>query len=285
MSLDLLHSAWFWRGLLSGSLVALSCVPLGVLLYFRRMSLLTDALAHVSLPGIVLAFLLTGSLDGRALLPGAAAMGLVAALLIERLSRVRHVRPDAAIGVVFTVLFAGGVIALSTLVRDVHLDVNCLLFGDILGVSDQTLVNLALTTLGTQILTLAGRRWLEASTFDETFARTVGVPVSWIRYLLIAAAAMAAAAAFEAVGAILVIAFFTLPAAFAHQITRTMGGLMVTAQLFALMSVAAGMAGSILWNTSTGGTIVVVQAVVYGVTVAVKNRPSRRSPEPSTNLT
>lgn len=258
---------WLWRAVLAGMLVSTACVPLGVWLYFRRMSLLTDALSHIALPGVVGAFLVTGSLSAPALLPGAALAGVGSALTIEHLSKLRRVRPDAAIGVVFSAFFAVGVILLSAVVRDVHLDTHCLVFGDILGVDNRALTNLALASAATLgLVAYAGRR-MTLATFDPHFARTAGVNVDAYRYATIVLASIASAAAFEAVGAILVVAFFVLPAAFGHQVARTSRGVHLWAMAFAWFSVVGGMALSVMANTAGSGAIVLCQASVYALTL------------------
>ncbi len=254
---------WMWRGMLTVNLVAIACAVLGVFLYLRRMSLLADALAHVALPGIVAAFLVSGSLDGPVMLAGAVVVGLLAAGSIETLSRRPNIRSDAAIGIVFTSFFALGVILLSTVVRDAHIDTHCLIFGDVLGISDRALW-LVLTVVPVVLgLVAIFYRWLTASSFDPRFAAAVGIPVVAVNYGLMTAVTVTAVAGFEAVGAILVIALIIVPAATAHLLADRLVTMIAWSIVHAIVSCWVGLYLAIAINTSAAGAIVVVGGALY----------------------
>lgn len=257
------YGDWMWRGTLAGLLVSVPCALLGVFLYLRRLSLVADAISHVALPGIVAAFLLGATLDGPGLLIGAAAVGLLSSVAIGWLQRRPHVRSDAAIGIVFTVLFAIGVIGLTIGVHDAHLDTDCVLFGNILGVSDGTLWMLGISAPIVVALVALGWRWLAISTFDERFAATVGIPVTAIHYLLMGGVSLQTVASFEAVGAILVIALIVTPAATAHLLCDRLGPMALTAMAHGAVSTLLGMYLSIWIDTSSAGAIVVCGAFLY----------------------
>ena len=254
---------WMLRGMLTVNLVAIACAVLGVFLYLRRMSLLADALAHVALPGIVAAFLISGSLDAPIMLGGAVAVGLLSALSIETLASRPNIRSDAAIGIVFTSFFALGVILLSTVVRDAHIDTHCLLFGDVLGISDRALSLVITVVPGVLILVAIFWRWLAASSFDPGFAASIGIPVVAVNYGLMTAVTVTAVAGFEAVGAILVIALIIVPGATAHLLSDRLWTMMFWAVAHGILSSWIGMYVAIAVNTSAAGAIVVVGGVFY----------------------
>ena len=254
---------WMWRGMLTVHLVAIGCAVLGVFLYLRRMSLLADALAHVALPGIVAAFLISGSLDAPWMLAGAVGVGLLSAGSIEALASRPNIRSDAAIGIVFTAFFAAGVILLSTVVRDAHIDTHCLLFGDVLGVSDRAIL-LVVTVVPTVLALVAiFYRWLAVSSFDLRFAAAIGVPVVAVNYGLMTAVTVTAVAGFEAVGAILVIALIIVPAATAHLLSDRLVVMIAWSIGHAIISCWVGMYTAIALNTSAAGAIVCVGGMLY----------------------
>ncbi len=257
--------AWMWRGMLAAILVAVPCAVLGVFLYLKRMSLLSDALAHVALPGIVAAFLLSGEMEGPFMLFGAATVGVGAAWLIETLSRRPNVRPDAAVGIVFTTLFAAGVILLSTQVHDAHIDTDCVLFGNVLAISNDTLWMLAVAAPVVLVGVAIFWRWLAISSFDPVLAVNVGVPVTAVHYGLMTGVSLTTVAGFEAVGAVLVIALVIVPAATAHILANRLSTMVGIAVVHAVLSTVIGMYASVWLNCSSAGAIVVAGGVLYAL--------------------
>lgn len=263
---------WMWRGVLAATLVAVPCAVLGVFLYLKRMSMISDALAHVALPGIVAAFLLSGSMDGPFLLAGAAVVGLGASFFIEALSRRPNVRPDAAIGIVFTVLFAAGVVLLSTQVHDAHIDSDCVLFGNVLAISDRTLWMLAFVAPTVLVAVGVFWRWLAVSSFDPSIAVNLGVPVGLVHYGLMTGVSLTTVAGFEAVGAVLVIALIIVPGATAHILADRLTNMVAIAVGHAVLSVVLGMYASVWLNCSSAGAIVVTGGLLYGLAFAFAPR-------------
>ena len=225
--------------MLIGVLAAVACALPGNFLILRRQALIGDAISHVVLPGIVVAFLVTGTVATMPMLIGAGGAALVAVVLIEAIRRLGRIEPGAAMGVVFTALFAGGVLLLEQSdTSRVHLDVDHALMGNL-----ETLIWLRASGWGSVIdpvalshlppelpriavvaalmaaLTVIFWRPLKLATFDEGFARAIGLPVSAIGLALVIAAAVAAVAAFDAVGSIIVIAMFICPPATARLMT------------------------------------------------------------------
>lgn len=246
--------------LLIGMLAALACALPGNFLLLRRQALIGDAISHVVLPGIVVAFLVTGAIRTGPVLLGAGAAALLAALMIEAIRRVGRIEPGAAMGVTFTALFATGVLLLEVSgASRVHLDAEHALYGNL-----ESLVWLdatgwaslidpaALATLPPELLRMAWVtglivalmllfwRPLAMSTFDEGYAATIGLPVRVIGLGLVAVSALAAVAAFDAVGSILVIAMFVCPPAAARLMTNRLGRQVAWSAGFALLSGALG---------------------------------------------
>ena len=225
--------------MLIGVLAAVACALPGNFLILRRQALIGDAISHVVLPGIVVAFLVTGTVATMPMLIGAWGAALVAVVLIEAIRRLGRIEPGAAMGVVFTALFAGGVLLLEQSdTSRVHLDVDHALMGNLetliwLRASgwDSVIDPVALSHLPPELpriavvaalmaaLTVIFWRPLKLATFDEGFARAIGLPVSAIGLALVIAAAVAAVAAFDAVGSIIVIAMFICPPATARLMT------------------------------------------------------------------
>jgi len=207
----------------TGSLVAIGCALVGSFLVLRRMSMLGDAISHAVLPGIVLAFLFTGS---RAILPmliGAGALGLLTAFLTDVLNRQGKLQTDAAIGVTFTWLFALGVVLISQYAGEVDLDLDCVLYGEILyapfdrlSVGGHDLGPRVIWSMGgvvvvTALFVALAWKQLKVCTFDPGLAQALGFNVALWHYLLMGAVSLTTVAAFESVGAILVVAMMTAP--------------------------------------------------------------------------
>lgn len=249
---------------LIGTLAAVSCALLGNFLVLRRQSLMGDAVSHVVLPGIVVAFVLTGSMDTLPMLAGAAIAALVAAALIEAVRLVGKVEPGAAMGVVFTSLFALGVVLLEqTDIGSIHFDVEHVLYGNLeslvwlagtewgaltdpaaLADLPPQLSRLAVTLLLVVAFLFVAWRPLVISTFDPVFAATAGVPVRLVNAVLVALVAITAVTAFDAVGAILTIAMLICPAAAARMMTDRLGAQIGWSVLFASMSAVGGYFGA-----------------------------------------
>jgi manganese/zinc/iron transport system permease protein len=246
--------------MLIGTLAAVACALPGNFLLLRRQALLGDAISHVVLPGIVAAFLVTGTVTSVPMLLGAAAAALVAVALIEAVRRLGRIEPGAAMGVVFTSMFAAGVLLLDLSdTSSVHLDVEHALYGNLEsliwieaeGWSSLTdpealaglppeLARIAAATLLTVLFTALLWRPLAIATFDEGFARAQGIPTSLLGLALVTVAAIAAVAAFDAVGSIIVIAMFICPPAAARLMTDRLPAQVAWSLGFAVASALLG---------------------------------------------
>ena len=279
--------------ILIGVFASVACALPGNFLILRRQALIGDAISHVVLPGIVVAFLVTGEIATLPMLAGAAGAALVAVVLIEAIRRLGRIEPGAAMGVSFTFLFALGVLILErTDTSNVHLDVEHALMGNLESLiwfrADGwgSLVDpVALAGLPDELFRLAGVagviaalvwlfwRPLAISTFDPGFARGLGMPVGIIGFGLVVVAAIAAVAAFDAVGSIIVIAMFICPPAAARLMTDRLGRQVAWSVAFAVLSAVIGyvLAGyGPLWigaqdAVSAAGMIAVVSGVILAV--------------------
>ena len=279
--------------ILIGILASIACALPGNFLVLRRQALIGDAISHVVLPGIVVAFLLTGTVASLPMMIGAAGAAIIAVILIETIKRLGRIEPGAAMGVVFTSMFAGGVLLLEQSdTSSVHLDVEHALMGNLESLvwfaADgwSSLLNpVALAALPPELpriaavcalvagLTYLFWRPLKISTFDEGFARTMGIPTTAISIGLVIAAAVAAVAAFDAVGSIIVIAMFICPPAAARLMTNRLEVQVGWSIVFAGVSAVLGyvFAGyGPLWfggqhAVSAAGMIATVSGVILGL--------------------
>lgn len=280
--------------ILIGILAGISCAVPGNFLILKRQALIGDAISHVVLPGIVVAFIFTGVISTIPMLLGAAGAALVAVILIEVIKRLGKIEPGAAMGVVFTGMFALGVLILEqTDTSKVHLDVEHALMGNLESLiwlkaqGWQSLFDLdVLKTLPDELfriifvcgfilfLTMIFWRWLKIVTFDEEYARTIGIHSSIINFSLVIITAIAAVAAFESVGSIIVIAMFICPPAAARLMTNKLGIQVIWSIVFAILAAIFGyiIAGyGPLWfgsenSVSAAGMIAVVSGIILLLT-------------------
>lgn len=257
------RSDYEWWILIVGATTNIACGLIGCYLVLRRMSLMGDAISHAVLPGLVLAFLFTGSLNIGGMFLGAFAVGLLTAFLTQLFHRLGGVPADASMGVVFTSLFALGVILLRRYTGGgVDLDPDCVLQGQLSyvpGIMIETggyFVPRAAVSTGL-VLVLNGLfiallwKELKISSFDPALATTMGLRSDLLHYLLMAMVAATAVASFEAVGSILVIAMLIVPAATANLLSDRLGPMMGMAAVVAMVSAYTGFIASV-WLDETG---------------------------------
>ncbi len=228
--------------ILLGVLAALSCGLLGNFLLLRGQSLMGDTISHVVLPGIVGGFLFAGAVSSWAMMGGAGVAAIVSVGLIELVRRVGRVETQAAMGLVFTTMFALGVLLLErTGAAGIHLDVEHALYGSLesavwlaatapsdladratLAMLPDSVHRLAVVVLIIIAFILAFYKELKLVSFDAALADSLGIPSRWVGFALVVMTAIAAVAAFDAVGSILVIAMFVCPAATARMLTDSL---------------------------------------------------------------
>lgn len=258
--------------ILTGSLVAVACSLLGTFLVLRKMAMVGDAISHAVLPGIVIAYLVSGSRDSTFMLFGAAALGLITTFLIELFHKKARLQEDASIGITFTWLFAIGVIMISVMGGAVDLDQDCVLYGDILMVPIDHFRTASGLDLGPEavwvmsgvlilivIFLAVGFKELFLTTFDPSYAAAIGVSIGLWHYLLMGLVSVTTVAAFESVGAILVVAFLVGPPATAWLLTNDLKKMLVISSILGILAAAGGyFLASAIDGSLAGGMATVV---------------------------
>lgn len=260
--------------LVTGSLVGLSCGIIGCFLILRKMSMLADAISHTVLLGIVVAFLISQSLNGGYMLIGAAVAGLVTTFIVQLLSS-GGIQEDAAIGVVFTSLFAVGVILLSLYAGDVHLDVEHALMGEIafipwetmsipiLGSVPQAVVMLGSIFILNLLLIALFYKEFKITSFDPSMAASIGIPVLAIHYILMGMVSVTTVSAFDSVGAILVVAMLIAPGATAYLLTDRFRTMLILSGVIGIVDSVIGYYGAKLFDVSISGSMAVAAGIVF----------------------
>ncbi len=274
----------------TGALCAAACALLGNFLVLRKMSMMGDAISHAVLPGLAIAFLLTGSRSSIAMFIGAALVGVMTAVFTQWIGKFGNVERGASMGIVFTTLFALGLLLIVKGADHVDLDPGCVLYGALeLTPLDPgfTLSGFGLTlTVPRATAVLSGifllnlgcillfYKELKISSFDPELATTLGIDARWMHYLLMTLVAITAVAAFEAVGSIIVIAMLIVPAASAYLLTHRLSTMILLSLVFGVAAAVLGHISAITvphWfgfsDTSTSGMMAVVSGVLFGLVV------------------
>ncbi|MEI0737001.1 metal ABC transporter permease [Paenibacillus sp. JTLBN-2024] len=263
----------FWI-VLTGALVASACSIVGCFLVLRKMAMIGDAISHAVLPGIVIAFLIGGSRDSLLMLLGAAAIGLLAVFLIQWFHQ-SGVQSDASIGVVFTALFAAGVVLVSMYTRDIDLDLDCVLYGEIAYVPWNTLQiagvaigpkavwGVGLALLLSVVLIAAFYKQFKICSFDLAMAAAVGIPVALFHYLLMGLVSVSTVASFESVGAILVVGMLVVPPATAYLLTEKLGRMIVYSVLIGCASSVIGYFAASMLDASIAGSMISIAGGIF----------------------
>ncbi|MCC2526631.1 metal ABC transporter permease [Bacillus halotolerans] len=263
--------AWI---IVTAILVGVSCALIGTFLVLRRMAMLADAISHTVLLGIVGAFLVTKSLDGIPMFIGAAVSGLLTAFLVQLLHS-KGVQSDAAIGVVFTSLFAVGVILLSVYGANVHLDIEHSLMGEIAFVPWNTITvfgvdigpkafwMLVVVLLFNITMVSVCYKEFKISSFDPQMALAIGIPVMLIHYLQMGMLSLTTVASFDSVGAILVVAMLIVPPAAAHLLTDRLLYMLIISAVIGGLSALLGYICATWLNVSISGAMAAMTGVFY----------------------
>ncbi|KPK93227.1 MAG: manganese ABC transporter permease [Anaerolineae bacterium SM23_ 63] len=249
--------AFMVRGLWASMIVGIVCPILGTYVVLRGMAFLGDALAHIILPGVVIAFLL-----GWPLAAGALIIGVLAALAIGAISKRAEIKEDAAIGIVFAGAFALGV-ALISLQRSYAIDLAHILFGDLLGVSISDLWLMA--GLGALVLLTIFAFYKEflVLSFDPILATTLRLPVTFLQNLLLVLLAVVIVISIQAVGVALVLAMLVTPASAAYLLTRRLPYMMLSAAGIGAFSSLIGLYLSYYANVASGPAIVLAETAIF----------------------
>lgn len=259
-------------------ITAVSCALLGVFLVLKNMAMVADALSHTVLLGIVLGYFIAGDLDSPILFVGAALFGVMTVYAIEYAVNKFAIQSDAATGLVFTLLFALAIILISKYERNVHLDVDVVLSGEVVFATLNTMeifgiqvpisfarmfvmlvINLAFVTVTYQ--------QLKVSIFDPVYAKSIGVAVGFLNLVLMILVSITTVVAFDAVGAILVISLMVAPALSAHLLSKRLSIMLLVALLYGVINSVLGYYVAIYFNVSISGTIAFAGFVTFLLTL------------------
>jgi manganese transport system permease protein len=244
------------RALLTSVLAATVCALLSCWLVLIGWSLMGDAVSHAVLPGVVLAYVV-----GAPFALGAIVFGVLAVVLIGAVRSPGRIREDAAIGIVFTVLFALGLVLIS--VTPSQTDLAHIVFGNILGVSPGDLIQVAILAVVAIAVLLIKRRDLTLYAFDPTHAHAIGLSPRLLGAVLLGVLAVTAVVALQVVGVVLVVALLIIPGATAFLLTERFGRMLVIAPVTAAASAVVGIYLSYWLDVASGGMIVLVQGVLF----------------------
>lgn len=260
---------------LIASLVAIACAIPGTFLVLRKMAMISDAISHSILPGIVVGFFLTQDLNSPLLILLAALTGVLTVVLVEKIQQTKLVKEDTAIGLVFPALFSIGVIMIAKFANDVHLDIDAVLLGELaftpfdrVYYGDMDLGPKSLWVIGTiltitLLLLFAFFKELKISTFDAGIATSLGFSPIIMHYGLMSVASVTTVGAFDAVGAILVVALMIAPAASAYLLTTNLKKMIALASAFGVFSAISGYWFAHYLDASIAGSITTMLGVVF----------------------
>jgi len=254
---------------LLGAVIAVPAALLSAFLVLKGWALMGDAISHSVLPGIVLAYVV-----GLPLLLGAFIAGMFAALATGYLSENSRVKQDTVMGVVFSGMFALGVVLFVAIETDVHLD--HVLFGNLLGVGRADLMTAL--AIGAPVALLVILKWKDLlfHAFDSVQAQTSGLRVKWLHYGLLAALSLTVVALLSSVGLVLAIGLLIAPGAIAFLMTRRFGAMLLAAVIICEMSVFAGIYTSFWIDSAPAPTIILIQTLLFIAAFLFQQLQTRR---------
>jgi manganese transport system permease protein len=244
------------RAMTATTIAAVVCALLSCWLVLIGWSLMGDAVAHSVLPGVVLAYLV-----GAPFAIGALIFGLLAVVLIGIVRDTSRVKEDAAIGIVFTSLFALGIVLVSVVPSQV--DLSHIVFGNVLGVSSFDLAQIAVLGGVAIVVLLLKRRDLTLFAFDPAHAHAIGISPRMLSATLLGVLALTAVVSLQIVGVVLVVALLIIPGATAHLLTDRMSRMLVIAPIIAASCSIAGVYVSFYLDIAPGGSVVLANALVF----------------------
>ena len=261
-------------------ITSLACAVLGVFLVLRRLSMVSDAISHSVLLGIVIGYFVTKDIGSVLLIIGASLFGVLTTVCIELLIKSKRVTEDASVGIIFPLFFSIAVILITRYARNVHLDTEVVLIGEIilaplhrinfLGLSlPKALVQMVFVLLINIVFIAVFFRKLKISSFDPVYAGVAGIAGAGLYYVFMALVSFTAVSAFESVGAILTISFFISPAASAYLISKDLKITILLAAVYAVVNSCIGYFLAVKFNVSMSGMCALVSGLTFMITIAV----------------
>lgn len=263
-------------------LACLACVLPGIFLVLRGIALMSDAISHAVLLGIAIMFLWVRNLDSPLLLIGAAFAGVATVFLTEKIIQTRRVKEDAAIGIVFPLFFSLGIIIISIFARDVHLDIDMVILGEIAFAPLSRLVlwgydlgPVGFYTLGAVVLLNAVFvffffKELVLSIFDHDFSYVSGFSPTVLYYVLMLLTSITAVSAFDVVGSVVVVALMITPPATAYLLTRKVEDMILLSILLAMTTGLIGYLAAAFFDVSIAGSIASMGGVFFLIAFLIK---------------
>lgn len=269
-----LTETYFQKALIGGSIVAIVAGVVGCLVVLKRMAFLGDALSHAMIAGVAGGYLVMKLLFGfEAHAPGMLLGSLIAAIatvaLISFVSRISRVKEDTAIGIMYTGIFALGVVAVSIFRHYIHIDLMHFIMGDILGVADSDLWVSAFVAAVVLTILILFFRHLQLATFDPVMAASIGLPVLLIDYVLTTCVSLVVVSAVSMVGVILVVGLLITPAATAYLLSDRLDRMMWLSALFGVTSVVGGLYLCVWLDSAGGGAIMLFCTFQFLVVLTV----------------
>ena len=255
-------------------LISVACSLLGVFLVLRSMSMLTDAISHTVLLGIVLSFFITHKFDSPLLIIGATLIGLLTVYLVELITDINLVKEDAAIGIVLSVLFSIAVVLISKYTANIHLDIDAVLLGEIafapfhikeifgFKIASGIVNGLSILILNLLVITIFFKE-IKISIFDRALALTLGLFPEVFHYLLMSLVSVPAVISFDIVGATLMISFMIGPATTAYMISKSLKMMLIYSALIGAISSILGYHLAVFLDVSISGSIALVIGGIF----------------------
>ena len=267
LSLDILLQPFTFDFMLRATVIALLvAIPTAILscfLVLKGWSLMGDAVAHAVLPGVILAYLL-----GFPYIIGAFIAGMLCAVTTGFISENSRLKEDTVMGVVFSSMFALGIVMMSKIESEVHLD--HILFGDILGITGTDILITGVITLFSLLFLIIKGKDLVLYIFDLQHAKAIGIPIRVLHYCLLALLSITIVSALKAVGMILVIASLIAPGAIAYLITNRFKNMILISLIINSLCAVAGVYASFFIDSAPAPTIVVMLTIVFVIVFTAK---------------
>jgi manganese transport system permease protein len=254
---QLVNYSYLQNALVTAVLVGIICGVIGCFIILRGMALMGDAISHAVLPGVVFSYML-----GTSMFIGAFITGVLTALAIGFISRNSRIKDDSSIGIMFTAMFALGIVVMTSL-QGTSVDLMHYLFGNVLAVSSANFVITLIIGGIVLVSVILFYRPLLLSTFDETMARAAGLPVKWIHYLFMLLLSLVTVASLQTVGIILVVAMLITPGATAYLLTDKFPVMLGLSAFFGAFSAVIGLFFSVMYDVASGASIVLAATAFF----------------------